>query len=465
MSKDLLFIMIVSSAVIPGIMSTAMLSLAFPDVANYFGISYQTLQWRNVIFFGVFSISILYFGSTVRRFGARRLILCAQMIFVISAIVSSYTSSWIFFLIAQSLQAIADGIMVPSQMSLIRNKIDKERWGWAFGWFHGTFAMAPLIGPILGAYLIKNYSWQAVPALVGLLQFIIFVACLRLLPEDQTINEPFSPPPVRSALTLLGILCLGQLTLGFAEEGSFGYVSVASGGLIGCVVLFSLIERLLIMKNKLSLVPWRSFMEVKFTLALFRIFCVFLVSNALSLHLPSALLATSDVSIKSIGIILTVAAVLNIIFEPVLGRLADRWDSFSLNAGLVLMLISISVYLAMPSISTTTIFLSATVMGVFAAALFGPAQLRDVSLAVCEADRDRFMGFYMFCQFVSGAFAATIFGSVLLDSSTGQISNATFHQYIIWCLILLTAALFSGFASTTLGLKLFQKGQPSDSAS
>lgn len=446
-SGELRFVVAVSSAVMPGVMSTAMLSLAFGDIATSFDVSYQVLQWRNVLFFSMFAISILYFSAMVSHYGARRALVAAQIVFVAAALVAALSSNWIVFLIAQTCQAIADGLMVPAQMSLLRRHIPKERWGWAFGWFQGTLAVATLIGPLSGALLIARFGWRSMPAVLALLQSIILLISLSLPGQDE-LSAPSQRPPVLSALILFAGLCLVQATLQDVGDGASSVALWLSiGGLCILVALFTFQEWRLARRMFLTLVPWHSLQSAPFSLAILRIFLVFFVSNAASLHLPTALRAISDITVAEIGMVLTAAALLSVLLEPILGRAADRWEHGALLLGLAVMTLATSCYFFVQLWGALDTLVIASLGGVAAAALFGPAQLRIATSATEECERDRFMGFYMFCQFISGAFAATILGRVIEDSAIGSISSSSFRMYVATCVCMLAVATLTGVAS------------------
>jgi len=454
----------VSSAVMPGVMSTAMLSLAFGDIATTFGVSYQILQWRNVLFFSMFAISILYFSAMVQRYGARRALVAAQILFVAAALVAALASNWIVFLIAQTCQAIADGVMVPAQMSLLRSHVTKDRWGWAFGWFQGTLAVAALIGPLSGALLIARFGWHSMLAVLAILQSVILLISLRLPGQDES-NYPSQRPPVLSALFLFAGLCFVQVTLqdvGDHTASMAPWLSV--GGVCILVTLFAFQEWRLARGKFQTLVPWHSLKNASFSLAILRIFLVFLVSNAASLHLPTALRSISSITVAEIGLVLTAAALLSVMLEPMLGRVADRWDHGALMLGLAAMTLTTSSYFFVQSWGALNTLVVASLGGAVASALFGPAQFRIATLAAEECERDRFMGFYMFCQFISGAFAATILGRVIEDSTTGLISSASFRMYVAICVGMLAVATLTGVTSELTARRTRARSRTSDIA-
>src|SRR5688500_14241860 len=113
-SKDQLLIITISSCVIASVMSTSMLTIAFPNLVDFFIISYSTLQVRNILFFSFFAFLIPLFGKVGDRLGARKLLIFGLSLFIASTILSGTTNNWNLFLLYQTLQAIADAMVVPA---------------------------------------------------------------------------------------------------------------------------------------------------------------------------------------------------------------------------------------------------------------------------------------------------------------------------------------------------------------
>jgi len=117
------------------------------------------------------------------------------------------------------------------------------------------------------------------------------------------------------------------------------------------------------------------------------------------------------------------------------------------------MTLTTSCYFFVQSWGALNTLAIASLGGVAATALFGPAQFRIATLAAEECERDRFMGFYMFCQFISGAFAATILGRAIEDSATGSISSTSFRLYVAICVGMLVVATSTSVASELLAAR------------
>lgn len=443
--SPLFSVLCISIVVTPGVMSTAMLSLAFGDVSKSFEVSYGVLQWRNVLFFSVFSISILYFGAALNRIGSRRALFFGQFIFVLASLISTVTTNWYLYLIAQSAQALADGMLVPAQMSIIRQLVPKERWGWAFGWFHGTLAAAAMLGPLTGAVLVNEFGWQAIPAVLAGLQLIILCITYLILPRFLEIRQGrLIHPPVTSAVLLFLILCAAQSALQSNISTVQWYFLIA---VIAFVVLLNFNERRLINTGGLSLIPWESFQNAEFRHAILRIFLVFIVSNASVLHIPTGLRAVSDIDVTVIGLAFTLSALMSTFFGPLMGRLADTLGYRALISGLVGLSIASASFYFLSAWGGAVTLLIYCLLGAISGGLFGPAQLKIASVCVANQDRDRFMSFYMFCQFISGAFAASLLGLVMQDRSAGGITMHSFQNYTTIVVCALTLATGSALVS------------------
>lgn len=419
-------------AVFPGVLATSMLTLGFGRVAEGFDVSYPVFQLRNVLFFGFFSTSLAYFGAAVGRLGPRRCLLAGQALFVLSTLAAWGTRSWPLFLAAQCAQAMADGLVVPCQMSLIRALVPPERLGWAFGWFEGCLALAGLVGPAAGGFMMARFGWRS----MFLALAVVAMACLAVSARLHTPPPPVDDrpaPSLASAALLLAILV--SLQLGINGGMGPGWPYMAWGG--GMVILgagFLAVERLAPRRGRCRLVPWEGLQVPEFGFSVLRIFLVFLVSNGIMLHNPTALQAVSKLRATSIGAVLTGVAFLEVLIQPLLGRISDRQGRGAMVAGLGLTTLATAALAWIPGSQSPLVWLVVATTGIaLGSALFTPAQLRQATLAAPPSERDRFMGFYMFIQFSTGAIAGPLMASFLVESPDGPMTPQSYGTFVAVC--------------------------------
>ena len=103
-----LLIVAIALGVFASVMSTSMLSIAFPELVQSFRISYTTLQLRNILFFSIFAVGLPFFGKIADRVGARRQLFAGIGLFCAATVASGFARNWHLFLACQALQALAD---------------------------------------------------------------------------------------------------------------------------------------------------------------------------------------------------------------------------------------------------------------------------------------------------------------------------------------------------------------------
>jgi DHA2 family metal-tetracycline-proton antiporter-like MFS transporter len=445
--SPLLQVLAISAAVLPGILATAMLAMGFGSIAETFGVSYVEFQWRNVVFFGFFAVSLLLFGTMVCRIGERKALIIGQSAFLISTLVSLATSNWGVFLAAQAAQAVADGLIVPAQMALLRKAVPEERLGWAFGWFEGTLAFAGLVGPLAGALLIANFGWKSIFIVVAACSSLalIWAAVMVRQPTGGSSQEP--PSATLSAVFLIGILAVIQTLVSRDEHADGVPLWLQLTGLACAASGLLLSELAAKRKGRSTLIPWQLLLQPLLGLAVLRILLVFLVANGLTLHLPTALTSISSLTVERIGASLTAVAFIGMVLQPVLGRFADRFERLMIVLGLSLIGSAVLALSLIPrfEMGALATLLTALVVISVGSAIFSPAQLRLATLAAPEVQRNHFMGFYMFVQFSSGAFAGSLLGAIVQDAALTRITPASYERFIFVCALLILVSLLTMF--------------------
>jgi MFS family permease len=185
-------------------------------------------------------------------------------------------------------------------------------------------------------------------------------------------------------------------------------------------------------------VPWEALRRPEFGGAVLRIFLVFLVTNGILLHNPTALQKITSLGATSIGMVLTSVALLEVLLMPMLGRFADRQGRSTLVAGLGLATVTTGTLAWIPGSPSPLLWLIVATAGMaLGGALFAPTQLRQATLAAAPEERDRFMGFYMFVQFSTGALAGPFMAACLLATPGGSMTARSYVTFVAVCVGLL----------------------------
>ena len=195
------------------------LSVAVPTLATALHATESDLQWFSSAYLLVLAAAMLPAGLLGDRFGRKKVMMGALVLFGIGSAACAYAPSAGAFIAARVVLGLAGaGIIVMALSALTVLFTDEERPRAVGVWAAANFLALP-IGPILGGWLLTNFWWgwvflMNVPvALVGL------IATLALVPESRA--------PVKPGLDLVGITLstvgLVGVTYGLIEAGQKGW--------------------------------------------------------------------------------------------------------------------------------------------------------------------------------------------------------------------------------------------------
>jgi MFS transporter, DHA2 family, multidrug resistance protein len=226
-------------------LDVTVLSVALPTLAGALKASESDLQWFSSGYALVLAAGMLPAGVLGDRFGRKKILVGAIVLFGAGSVACAYSVNAAEFLAGRLVLGAAGAAVVVMALSVMTVLFNEEERPRAVGiWAAANFVALP-VGPIFGGWLLTNFWWgwiflMNVPvALVGL------IAVLALVPESRS--------PERPALDPLGMLLasggLAGVTYGLIELGRNGWtnppsLAVLAGGVL-IVVAFFLWERYL----------------------------------------------------------------------------------------------------------------------------------------------------------------------------------------------------------------------------
>ncbi|MGH2587141.1 MAG: DHA2 family efflux MFS transporter permease subunit [Dehalococcoidia bacterium] len=221
------------SLVIIGLDNTV-LNVALPTLQREFDASASSLQWMVDAYVLVFAGLLLTMGSLGDRYGRKRALQAGLIIFGLSSLLAAYAQSAEHLIAARAVMGIGGALIMPSTLSVIVDVFPREERGKAIGVWAGVAALGIGFGPVLGGWLLDNFSWGWV--------FLINVPVVLVALAGGLLLVPESRDPDAARLDLPGaVLSMGALvTLVYAiiEAPARGWLDpLVLGGFIAGLVL------------------------------------------------------------------------------------------------------------------------------------------------------------------------------------------------------------------------------------
>jgi EmrB/QacA subfamily drug resistance transporter len=228
--------LVVVLGAIMSILDVTVVNVAINDLARTFETSLSTIQWVSTGYTLALATVIPLTGWGADRFGTKRLYMMSITLFVLGSALSGAAwsaESLIFFRI---LQGFGGGMLMPAGMTILTRAAGPHRIGRVMSVIGVPMLLGPVFGPILGGWLVDDFSWRWIFFINLPIGVLALVAAIRILPADVPA------PNEKLDWVGLGLLSpgLAALIYGFAESGQtggFGDVKVLVPAFIGALLL------------------------------------------------------------------------------------------------------------------------------------------------------------------------------------------------------------------------------------
>src|SRR3984957_11462346 len=197
-------------------LDTTVLTVALPTLAVDLGASTAQLQWISTSYTLVLAAMLLPAGALGERYGYKRLLMLALLLFGASSVWSAYSGSAAALIMARSILGIGAALMIPLSMAVLPSIFPDtaERARALNIWVTSTAVGMPL-GPIVGGWLLAHAWWGSIFLINVPLAIIGFAAVAAFIPQSKG-SQSHSPDIVGVVLSSVG---LTSLTFGFIRAG------------------------------------------------------------------------------------------------------------------------------------------------------------------------------------------------------------------------------------------------------
>lgn len=143
-------------------LSVTVVNLAFPKIMTSLRADLDVIQWVQTGYMIMQAVMMPSVGWLGARLGNRRLYLCSLGLFVGGSILCGLAWDVYSLILFRLVQAIGAGPLFPITQVILFQIFPEEKRGLAMGVSSLGFSFGPMIGPVLGGYLMEHASWRAV---------------------------------------------------------------------------------------------------------------------------------------------------------------------------------------------------------------------------------------------------------------------------------------------------------------
>jgi EmrB/QacA subfamily drug resistance transporter len=307
--------------VIMSILDVTVVNVAINTLANKFNTPLATIQWVATGYTLALATVIPLTGWGADRFGTKRLYMTSIALFVIGSMLSGLAWNAGSLIGFRVLQGFGGGMLMPAGMTILTKAAGPQRIGRVMAVIGVPMLLGPIFGPILGGWLVDDFSWRWIFFINLPLGLIALAMSMRILPSDV-------PQPAHR-LDWLGLALLSPslalIIYGLAQSstsGGFGHPKVLVPALAGAVLFAAFIWHAL--HTETPLIDLKLFQNRTFAASCITLFLMIISVFGGMLLLPLYLQAVRGESAMSTGFLLAPQGLGAMIAMPLAGLLTDR---------------------------------------------------------------------------------------------------------------------------------------------
>jgi EmrB/QacA subfamily drug resistance transporter len=308
---------------IMSILDITVVSVALPTFQEVFDASYATVAWTMTAYTLALATVIPLTGWAADRFGTKRLYLAALFLFTAGSVLCAMATSIELLIAFRVLQGLGGGMLMPLGMTILTRAAGPGRIGRLMAVLGIPMLLGPIMGPILGGWLIDIASWHWIFLINLPIGIAALAYSLTVLPKDE--------PAPTERFDFLGMLLLSPGLALFL----FGVSSIAEGGegasfgprvwvsaTIGIALILTFVAHAL--RTDKPLIDLRLFKNRRLTIATVSMFVFVIAFMGAGLLFPSYFLQVRGETTLMAGLLIAPQGLGAMVTMPIAGVLADR---------------------------------------------------------------------------------------------------------------------------------------------
>ena len=168
------------------ILDTTVVNVAIDHLAVVFRSSLTTIQWVVTGYTLALATVIPVTGWAADRFGTKRIYMTSLVLFTLGSIASGLAWSAGSLILFRVLQGFGGGMIMPAVMTIMTRKAGPHRMGRVMGVLGVPMLIAPILGPILGGWLVDDASWRWIFFINVPIGIVAFILAQIVLDSDQS---------------------------------------------------------------------------------------------------------------------------------------------------------------------------------------------------------------------------------------------------------------------------------------
>jgi EmrB/QacA subfamily drug resistance transporter len=141
-------------------LDTGIINVALPSLGHEFSANVTEISWTVTMYLITLSATIIAFGRISDRFGRVKVFTLGLFIFMLASILCGFSISLPMLVLFRACQGIGAAMVQATAAALITTLVSPARRGPAIGILGVMLGLGPLLGPVVGGFLLSSIGWR-----------------------------------------------------------------------------------------------------------------------------------------------------------------------------------------------------------------------------------------------------------------------------------------------------------------
>lgn len=203
----------------------SVVNVAMPAIQTALYATVADMQWVINAYALVLGALVLTGGSAGDHYGRKKIFNAGILLFMIASVWCGLAANVDQLILARAVQGIGGAMLIPSSLAIISAAFDSKERGKAIGTWSGFSALTTAIGPVLGGWLVDEFSWRSIFYINIPLALVALIISVWKVPEsrDESHSGGLDYWGALLATAGLGGICYGLIR---ASDAGFGNIQV-----------------------------------------------------------------------------------------------------------------------------------------------------------------------------------------------------------------------------------------------
>ena len=144
------------------VLDATIVNVGLPKIMASFGVGLDKIEWVLTAYMLALAVMLPTSGWLADRFGYKRIYFFGLALFTLGSLLCGYSSTEDLLIISRIIQGLGAGAIMPVGMAIVTREFPPHQRGIALGFWSIASAASVSFGPLIGGYLIDNFSWPLI---------------------------------------------------------------------------------------------------------------------------------------------------------------------------------------------------------------------------------------------------------------------------------------------------------------